>query len=199
MDRQTDRRTNGWMDRGYKKVKIFRIFRYFQLHVQLLTLIWLLVKVQAPGVVVHTSPVPETWSVPHNGATNHSQLSPGIVEFKEHVISQTYHRSYHKLINWKHMLYHKLINWKHMLYHKLINWKHMLYHKLINWKHMLYHKLINWKLSHVIPQTYQLKAHVIPQTYHISAFVEFEDFTNSCILYENIDQILSNKLTWTNA
>ena len=47
-------------------------------------------KVQAPGVVVHTSPVPETWSVPHNGATNHSQLSPGIVELKEHVISQTY-------------------------------------------------------------------------------------------------------------
>ena len=81
-------------------------------------------KVQAPGVVVHTSPVPETWSVPHNGATNHSQLSPGIV---------------------------------------------------------------------------QLKAHVIPQTYHTSAFVEFEDFAYLCILYVNIDQILSNKLTWTNA
>ena len=99
-------------------MKIFRIFRYFQLHVQLLTLIWLLVKVQAPGVVVHTSPVPETWSVPHNGATNHSQLSPGIV---------------------------------------------------------------------------QLKAHVIPQTYHMSAFIEFEEYAYSCILYENIDQILPNK------
>ena len=53
--------------------------------------------------------------------------------------------------------------------------------------------------AHVISQTYQLKAHVISQTYHMSAFIEFEEYAYSCILYVNIDQILSNKLIWTNA